>query len=152
MVDRESVPAREPEGAADVPPAHERRADVPDPGRSGTDGSDGSDGLGVFDGPGLDGSASPPRSRRLGVVTFVLALVLLALDGLAIALLAADVVGPAAVLALVTLLASIVVGVVALIAVAMRRGRGWGVAAVLLSSASNPFVLVWLIGRFVSTV
>lgn len=149
MVDRESVPAREPEGAADVQPAHERRADVPDPGRSDPDGSDG---LAVFDGPGLDGSASPPRSRRLGVVTFVLALVLLALDGLAIALLAADVVGPAAVLALVTLLASIVVGVVALIAVAMRRGRGWGVAAVLLSSASNPFVLVWLIGRFVSTV
>ncbi len=132
MVDPERAPAPEPTSAPRPQP--------------------GTDGLGVFDGPGHDEAEPQPRSRRLGVVTFVLALVLAALDGLALALLAADVVGPAAVIALVTLLASIVVGVVALIAVAMRRGRAWGVAAVLLSVASNPFVLVWLIGRFVSTV
>jgi len=140
MVDREPEPAREPVRPADGP------ADGVD--AAGPD----VDGLGVFDGPGHDEAATPPRSRRLGVVTFVLALVLLALDGLALGLLAADVVGPAAVLALVTLLASIVVGVVALIAVAMRRGRWWGVAALLLSVLANPFVLVRLIGQFVSTV
>lgn len=140
MVDREPVPAREPQGPDDdVHVADDLAGDRPD-------------GLHVFDGPGHDESPALPRSRRLGVVTFALALVLLALDGLALGLLAADVVGPAAVLALVTLLASIVVGVVALIAVAMRRGRRWGVAAVLLSVLSNPFVLVWLVGRFVSTV
>ena len=129
MVDRETVPAPEPDDAA-----HD------------------SVGSGVFDGPGLDPTPAEPRSRRLGIVTFVLSIVLLALDGLALGLLAADVVGPAAVLALVTLLASIGVGVVALIAVAMNRGRGWGVVAVLLSVLSNPFVLVWLVGRFVTTV
>jgi len=146
MVDREPVPAREPVGPDD---------DVADASVAEATGAarrDAPDGLEVFDGPGHDESSSPPRSRRLGVVTFVLAVALLALDGLALGLLAADVVGPAAVLALVTLLASIVVGVVALIAVAMRRGRWWGVAAVLLSVLANPFVLVWLVGQFVSTV
>jgi len=144
MVDREPVPAREPEWSADELPTRERDG-------TGRDASQ-SDGLQVFDGPGHDVVDRPPRSRRLGVVTFVLAIVLLALDGLALGLLAADAVSPAAVLALVTLLASIVVGVVGLMAVVMRRGRWWGVAAVILSSLSNPFVLVWLIGRFVSTV
>ena len=144
MVDREPVPAREPERSPDEFPSERADAD----GRETSE----SEGLGVFDGPGQDVAVRPPRSGRLGVVTFVLAIVLLALDGLALGLLAGDAVGPAAVLALVTLLASIVVGVVGLMAVVMRRGRWWGVAAVVLSSLSNPFVLVWLIGRFVSAV
>lgn len=144
MVDREPVPAREPEWSPDELPARGREG-------TGRDASEPDD-LQVFDGPGHDVVDRPPRSRRLGVVTFVLAIVLLALDGLALGLLAADAVSPAAVLALVTLLASIVVGVVGLMAVVMRRGRWWGVAAVILSSLSNPFVLVRLIGLFVSTV
>jgi hypothetical protein len=144
MVDREPVPAPEPERSPDEFPAEGRDG-------AGRDASE-PDGLRVFDGPGHDAVDRPPRSRRLGVVTFVLAVALLALDGLALGLLAADAVSPAAVLALVTLLASIVVGVVGLLAVVMRRGPWWGVAAVVLSSLSNPFVLVWLIGQFVSTV
>ncbi|KQS22813.1 hypothetical protein [Frigoribacterium sp. Leaf186] len=150
MVDREPVPAREPVGPDDDDDYGDDDVAVAD--GAGAARRDGPDGLEVFDGPGHDESTPAPRSRRLGVVTFVLAVALLALDGLALGLLAADVVGPAAVLALVTLLASIVVGVVALIAVAMRRGRWWGVAALLLSVLANPFVLVRLIGQFVSTV
>ncbi|MBD8139831.1 hypothetical protein IFT36_04630 [Frigoribacterium sp. CFBP 13605] len=143
MVDREPEPVRRPEPSPDDPS---------DPGRDGLGrASSEADGLRVFDGPGHD-VLDPPRSRRLGVVTFVLAVVLLALDGVALGLLAADAVSPAAVLALVTLLASVVVGVIGLMAAVLRRGRWWGVAAVVLSSLSNPFVLVWLIGRFVSTV
>jgi len=143
MVDREPEPVRRPEPSPDDPF---------DPGRGGLGrASSEADGLRVFDGPGHD-VVDPPRSRRLGVVTFVLAVVLLALDGVALGLLAADAVSPAAVLALVTLLASVVVGVIGLMAAVLRRGRWWGVAAVVLSSLSNPFVLVWLISRFVSTV
>lgn len=105
-----------------------------------------SDGLRIFDDQSHD-AAAPATSRRLGVVVLVLSLVLLALDGIAVALLAADQVTPAASIALVTMLASIVVGVLALVAVALRRGRGYAVAAVLLSVLSNPFVLVYLLGR-----
>jgi hypothetical protein len=106
-----------------------------------------SDGLGIFDDQSHDAAAAPATSRRLGVVVLVLSLVLLALDGIAVALLAADQVTPAASIALVTMLASIVVGVLALVAVALRRGRGYAVVAVLLSVLSNPFVLVFLLGR-----
>ncbi|WP_423919053.1 hypothetical protein ACPEEZ_11655 [Frigoribacterium sp. 2-23] len=109
--------------------------------------SDTEPGLGVFDEANHDPAAEAPRSRRLGLVTLVLAVVLLGLDGLAIGLLAADVTTAAAGLALVTTLASIVVGVLALLAVALRRGRVFGVIGVLLAVLSNPFVLVWLIGR-----
>ncbi len=143
MVDREPEPVRRPEPSPDDPS---------DSGRGGLGrASSEADGLRVFDGPGHD-VVDPPRSRRLGVVTFVLAVVLLALDGVALGLLAADAVSPAAVLALVILLASVVVGVIGLMAAVLRHGRWWGVAAVVLSSLSNPFVLVWLISRFVSTV
>jgi len=106
-----------------------------------------SDGLRIFDDQSHAAAAAPATSRRLGVVVLVLSLVLLALDGIAVALLAADQVTPAASIALVTMLASIVVGVLALVAVALRRGRGYAVAAVLLSVLSNPFVLVYLLGR-----
>jgi hypothetical protein len=96
---------------------------------------------------GVEVSDRPAASRRLGVVTLVLSLGLLALDGIAVALLAADLVAPAATIALVTMLASIVVGVIALVAVVLRRGRWFAVAAVLFSVLSNPFVLVFLLAR-----
>ena len=99
------------------------------------------------DASGVEVGDRPAASRRLGLVTFVLALALLALDGIAVALLAGDLVTPAATIALVTMLASIVVGVVALVAVVLRRGRWFAVAAVLLSVLANPFVLVFLLAR-----
>jgi len=99
------------------------------------------------DASGVEVADRPDGSRRLGVVMFVLALALLALDGIAVALLAGDLVTPAATIALVTMLASIVVGVIALVAVVLRRGRWFAVAAVLLSVLANPFVLVFLLAR-----
>ena len=99
------------------------------------------------DASGVEVGDRPEGSPRLGLVTFVLALALLALDGIAVALLAGDLVTPAATIALVTMLASIVVGVVALVAVVLRRGRWFAVAAVLLSVLANPFVLVFLLAR-----
>ncbi|MCJ0701592.1 hypothetical protein FRIG_10700 [Frigoribacterium faeni] len=99
------------------------------------------------DASGIEVGDRPAASRRLGLVMFVLALALLALDGIAVALLAGDLVTPAATIALVTMLASIVVGVVALVAVVLRRGRWFAVAAVLLSVLANPFVLVFLLAR-----
>jgi len=112
-----------------------------------------SEGLAIFDDQTHDDdSAAPARSSRLGVVLLVLAVVLLALDGLAIALLAGDAVTAAASIALVTMLASIGVGVVALVAVATRRGRWPAVAAVLLSVLANPFVFVWLLGALVPSL
>jgi len=106
------------------------------------------EGLDIFDRPAAAADAEATvRSPRLGQVTLGLALLLLALDGLAVGLLAADAVTGAASIALVTMLASVVVGVVALVAVAMRRGRWLGVAAVLLAVLSNPFVFVFLLGR-----
>jgi len=110
------------------------------------------EGLAIFDDQTHDESAAPARSSRLGVVVLVLAVVLLALDGLAIALLAGDAVTAAASIALVTMLASIGVGVVALVAVATRRGRWQAVAAVLLSVLANPFVFVWLLGALVPSL
>jgi hypothetical protein len=110
------------------------------------------DGLAIFDEQAHDESAAPPRSSRLGVVVLVLAVLLLVLDGIAIALLAGDGVTAAASIALVTMLASIGVGVVALVAVATRRGRAPAVAAVLLSVLANPFVFVWLLGRLVPSL
>ena len=116
--------------------------------RSGQPGSAAADdGLTVFDEATHDEAAQPTRSRRLGVVTLGLGLLLLALDGLAVGLLAADLVAAAASIALVTMLASVVVGVVALVAVALRRGRWQGVAAVLVCVLANPFVFVYLLGR-----
>ena len=105
------------------------------------------EGLDIFDRPASADAEATVRSPRLGQVTLGLALLLLALDGLAVGLLAADAVTGAASIALVTMLASVVVGVVALVAVAMRRGRWLGVAAVLLAVLSNPFVFVFLLGR-----
>jgi len=105
------------------------------------------EGLDIFDRPAAADAEATVRSPRLGQVTLGLALLLLALDGLAVGLLAADAVTGAASIALVTMLASVVVGVVALVAVAMRRGRWLGVAAVLLAVLSNPFVFVFLLGR-----
>ena len=105
------------------------------------------EGLDIFDRPAAADAEATARSPRLGQVTLGLALLLLALDGLAVGLLAADAVTGAASIALVTMLASVVVGVVALVAVAMRRGRWLGVAAVLLAVLSNPFVFVFLLGR-----
>ena len=105
------------------------------------------EGLDIFDRPAAADAEADVRSPRLGQVTLGLALLLLALDGLAVGLLAADAVTGAASIALVTMLASVVVGVVALVAVAMRRGRWLGVAAVLLAVLSNPFVFVFLLGR-----
>jgi K+-sensing histidine kinase KdpD len=116
------------------------------------DGSHDAEGLAIFDDQTRDDSVEPARSSRLGVVVLVLAVVLLALDGVAIALLAADGVTAAASIALVTMLASIGVGVVALVAVATRRGRWPAVAAVLLSVLANPFVFVWLLGKLVPSL
>jgi K+-sensing histidine kinase KdpD len=110
------------------------------------------EGLAIFDDQTHDDTAVPARSSRLGVVVLVLAVVLLVLDGIAIALLAGDGVTAAASIALVTMLASIGVGVVALVAVATRRGRWPAVAAVLLSVLANPFVFVWLLGRLVPSL
>jgi K+-sensing histidine kinase KdpD len=145
-----------PDGDADVPDGgtHARDADVPAaPAVPRTDGpARDAEGLDIFDDPTHDESAAPARSSRLGVVVLVLAVVLLALDGLAIALLAGDGVTAAASIALVTMLASIAVGVVALVAVATRRGRWPAVAAVLLSVLANPFVFVWLLGRLVPSL
>jgi len=132
-------------------------SDAPDPrpeaGRDEAPG--GADGLDVLDADahGADPAEADvaPRSRRLGVVTLVLALVLLAVDGVAVGLLQAELVTAAASLALVTMLASIVVGVVALVAVALRRGRWPAVVAVLLCVLANPFVLVWLLGQVLPT-
>ncbi len=115
-------------------------------------GSRDAEGLAIFDDQTHDDSVEPARSSRLGVVVLVLAVVLLALDGVAIALLAADGVTAAASIALVTMLASIGVGVVALVAVATRRGRWPAVAAVLLSVLANPFVFVWLLGKLVPSL
>jgi len=115
-------------------------------------GSRDAEGLAIFDDQTHDDSVEPGRSSRLGVVVLVLAVVLLALDGVAIALLAADGVTAAASIALVTMLASIGVGVVALVAVATRRGRWPAVAAVLLSVLANPFVFVWLLGTLVPSL
>ena len=115
-------------------------------------GSRDAEGLAIFDDQTHDDSVEPGRSSRLGVVVLVLAVVLLALDGVAIALLAADGVTAAASIALVTMLASIGVGVVALVAVATRRGRWPAVAAVLLSVLANPFVFVWLLGPLVPSL
>jgi K+-sensing histidine kinase KdpD len=110
------------------------------------------EGLAIFDDQTHDDAAVPARSSRLGVVVLVLAVLLLVLDGIAIALLAGDGVTAAASIALVTMLASIGVGVVALVAVATRRGRWPAVAAVLLSVLANPFVFVWLLGRLVPSL
>lgn len=115
-------------------------------------GSRDAEGLAIFDDQTHDDSVEPGRSSRLGVVVLVLAVVLLALDGVAIALLAGDAVTAAASIALVTMLASIGVGVVALVAVATRRGRWPAVAAVLLSVLANPFVFVWLLGKLVPSL
>jgi K+-sensing histidine kinase KdpD len=129
-------------------PRSDGDADVPD----GVTRARDAEGLDIFDDPTHDESAAPARSSRLGVVVLVLAVVLVALDGLAIALLAGDGVTAAASIALVTMLASIAVGVVALVAVATRRGRWPAVAAVLLSVLANPFVFVWLLGRLVPSL
>ena len=145
------------------PPAAEhagrtgRTARVEPDGRTdGVESTDGAardaEGLAIFDDQTHDDSVAPARSSRLGVVVLVLAVVLLALDGVAIALLAADGVTAAASIALVTMLASIGVGVVALVAVATRRGRWPAVAAVLLSVLANPFVFVWLLGALVPSL
>jgi len=123
-----------------------------DDGGSTDTGSRDPEGLAVFDDQTHDDSVVPARSARLGVVVLVLAVVLLALDGVAIALLAADGVTAAASIALVTMLASVGVGVVALVAVATRRGRWPAVAAVLLSVLANPFVFVWLLGALVPSL
>lgn len=133
--------------------AVERTDDVESSDGGSTDGgSRDAEGLAIFDDQTHDDSVEPARSSRLGVVVLVLAVVLLALDGLAIALLAADAVTAAASIALVTMLASIGVGVVALVAVATRRGRWPAVAAVLLSVLANPFVFVWLLGKLVPSL
>jgi len=113
---------------------------------------DAAEGLAIFDEQTHDDADVPARSPRLGIVVLVLAVVLVALDGLAIALLAGDAVTAAASIALVTMLASIGAGVVALVAVATRRGRWPAVAAVLLSVLANPFVFVWLLGRLVPSL
>ena len=104
------------------------------------------DPLDVFETQTHDTADEPPRSRRLGIVSFVLAVVLLVVDAVAFGLLTADQVEPAAVLALVVLVGSVLVGVVALVAVATARGRWWGVAGVLVAVLSNPFVVVPLVG------
>ena len=104
------------------------------------------DPLDVFAQQNHDPADEPPRSRRLGVVTFALAVGLLVVDAVAFGLLAADRVEAAAVLALVVLVGSVLVGVVALVAVATARGRWWGVAGVLVAVLSNPFVVVPLVG------
>jgi K+-sensing histidine kinase KdpD len=141
------------DGDADVPDGvtRARDADAPDMPDADAPARD-AEGLDIFDDPTHDESAAPARSSRLGVVVLVLAVVLVALDGLAIALLAGDGVTAAASIALVTMLASIAVGVVALVAVATRRGRWPAVAAVLLSVLANPFVFVWLLGRLVPSL
>lgn len=94
-----------------------------------------------------DPDAAPRPGRRLGVVAFLLAVGLLVVDGVAFALLSADLVQAAAVTALVTLVGSVLVGVVALVAAGTGRGRWWGVAGVLVAVLANPFVLVFLLGR-----
>ena len=106
------------------------------------------DPLDVFAHEDHDPADEPARSRRLGVVTFVLAVALLVVDAVAFGLLTADRVEPAEVLALVVLVGSVLVGVVALVAVATARGRWWGVAGVLVAVLSNPFVVVPLVGRW----
>ena len=87
---------------------------------------------------------TPKPVRRLGMASFVLAILVVALEAIAIAIGSGGAWGAATVLAwfVIALLAvSIAVGLVAILT---GNGRRWGIFAVALGLLANPLVLVWL--------
>jgi hypothetical protein len=110
------------------------------------------------DGP--DGTERPdrrrvlvrPRGRHLGVVAFSLAVILFALNVAGIVLSNNGDDDPARSIAYITIFGTIFTFLGGLIAAVLSFGRGWGVAAVVLSVLANPFVLVVLLGSFTEAV
>ena len=93
-----------------------------------------------------------PRGRYLGVVAFTLAALLFAVNVVGIVLSNTGSDDAALRIAYVTIFGTILTFLGGLIAAVLNFGRGWGVAAVVLSVLANPFVLVVLLGSFTGAV
>lgn len=85
-----------------------------------------------------------PRAPRavLGVGAFLLALLFSLGTGIALALFFAEMLDAATIVAFTAIGATAASFALGLLAVLLGRGRGWGIAAMAISLASNPFVLV----------
>jgi hypothetical protein len=89
--------------------------------------------------------AAPRRPPSwIGLASFILAALLVALEGVAIGIGSNRDWTTATVLAWVVIALTIASFLGGLTAVALRLGRRWGLAATTLSVAGNPLVLVWL--------
>ncbi|MHB1170979.1 MAG: hypothetical protein ACYCZY_00490 [Lacisediminihabitans sp.] len=97
-------------------------------------------------GPEPMGTEPTPRkpTRRLGGIALALSAVFLVTEASAIVLAVAQSWGVATILAQLIIVLTAVSFIVGLIAVIMNRGRGLGMAAMLLSVVANPLVLVKL--------
>ncbi len=81
---------------------------------------------------------------RMGAASFALAAVLVAAEGVAIALASDRQWAIATVIAWSVIVLTVVSFFAGLAAVILKRGRRWGIAALVLSVVGNPLVLVWL--------
>ncbi|MFC0680010.1 hypothetical protein ACFFGH_19420 [Lysobacter korlensis] len=92
------------------------------------------------------------RRRLLGIVAFVLAALLFAANVVGIVLSNSGSDDVALSIAYVTIFGTILTFLGGLLAAALNLGRGWGIAAVVLSVLANPFVLVVLLGTFTGAI
>ncbi len=93
-------------------------------------------------------TALPPRPRRpwLGVCSIALVVVVAVVDAIAIRTAYANDYATAIALAVTAIGTATIAFGLALVAVITRRGRWWGVAALPLSVAVNPYLLAAILG------
>lgn len=116
-----------------------------------------SDGARTLDRSGSSGAPSAPsapkhaprrRGTQIGIIAFALAALFAAADIAAIALAGTGDWGVGSLIGQSTTVLTIVSFVLGVVAVILDRGRGWGVAGIILSVVANPFVLTNLLSFF----
>jgi hypothetical protein len=109
-----------------------------------------------FADPGRDAAADTPpqapqpraRRRTLGISSVVLALVLAAVEGVAVYVATTGDFVFATVLAQTAVLGTLATLVLGLVASVTGRGRRWGIVGAVLSILVNPFVLTRVLDFF----
>ncbi len=98
-----------------------------------------------------DEPAQPPRGPRglVGMAALALAVIMAVLHVIGVVVASGGDFESATVIAWVVIGLSVLAVVGGIVAVILRRGRGWGVAAIALAVIANPVVLLYLL-RFVS--
>lgn len=104
-----------------------------------------------FDPGNWPSAGEPPRVRRpwpVGIIALAIAVLLAAAEVVGVLLANSGQLGVATLIGQSLIVLTVLPFLLGLFAVIRRRGRGWGIAAMILSLLVNPLVLINLLALF----